>query len=641
MRIQRENTNLDLPSEYIADLGFSCEAIQGCPIMARLRVAEATCTQLADELEKLRHENTALSKQCEGLQGDLNHIRHLHFGQSSEKLAPTENLVSDPECLGTLDNAEGTQESITTEARTSDEESESNPASDSRSDSESDGSEPKASVPPNRRKRGGQNGHAGHGRTIPEGLPVVIEKLALSPEQTHCGISGKAYCHARPQISRTVSIEFRPVLVHYERETVIECRFAGQCTADMNYCAHKEAFLAASEVDQASADVDATAELSDKTKPSKAKTRFITAARKPQVIPKGKFSHALLAFILILRFGYSIPVERVLSLLALWGLVIPKGSIFGAFKQMQPAIKPLYEALVEESRSDKQWCVDETGWMSFIKNPDKKGFLSWIWIFVSKRAVVYIHHGSRSSAVPLGHLGTTVKGILNCDRFSAYKKLAKLIPGLVLAFCWAHTRRDYLNASVKHKQLEPWAALWIERIGEIYHLNDHRIQVRHDAEALGKAQKRLEDAIAKMERDCRSELEDPNLHAAQKKVLKSMLNHWAGLTVFVQDVDIPIDNNAAERGMRKPAQARRTSYGTYASWSGEFMAEMLSITQTATLHGLNPQAYLEYYLDEYAKTQGTDLDIEALLPWNIPADVLKERNLLSHDHPNKATQASA
>ena len=66
--------------------------------------------------------------------------------------------------------------------------------------------------------------------------------------------------------------------------------------------------------------------------------------------------------------------------------------------------------------------------------------------------------------------------IIVCDRYSAYKKLARLAPNIVLAFCWTHMRRDFLDAGRGFRELEAWALQWKERIGALYQLNGLRLE---------------------------------------------------------------------------------------------------------------------------------------------------------------------
>ena len=80
---------------------------------------------------------------------------------------------------------------------------------------------------------------------------------------------------------------------------------------------------------------------------------------------------------------------------------------------------------------------------------------AWLWIATSVDAV-YLHvDASRSAAAAATLLGGLRKGaVLVCDRYSAYKKLARLAAGrLVLAFCWAHVRRDFIKVAAARGDL--------------------------------------------------------------------------------------------------------------------------------------------------------------------------------------------
>ncbi len=166
--------------------------------------------------------------------------------------------------------------------------------------------------------------------------------------------------------------------------------------------------------------------------------------------------------------------------------------------------------------------------------------------------------------MPLVFLGNTAIGVLICDRFSAYKKLAKLITGIILAFCWAHFRRDFINAGKKYKELESWANEWLDRIANIYHLNKVRLECIDDPIQFKQAQIDLEKAIDDFKKKIDEEAADESLHPYQKKVLKSAIGHWEGLTVFVKYPEVPIDNNEAERNIRTIAIQRKNFLGSHA-----------------------------------------------------------------------------
>jgi len=255
--------------------------------------------------------------------------------------------------------------------------------------------------------------------------------------------------------------------------------------------------------------------------------------------------------------------------------------------------------------------------VSFIQLPGKKNYLTWMWVFVSRKVILYIWDPSRGSSVPLAHLGHLAKGFLTVDRYSAYKKLVRLVPGLTIAFCWVHFRRDFIRAALADKTLRPWAERWQESIGEIFRLN--KVRKKDPAR-----QKDLEKALEKMEKTINAELEETTLSERQHKVLKSAKKHWEGLTVFVDHPEVPMDNNSAEQQLRTVALGRNNYYGSRAEWSSHLAAVCLSLIKTAQLNGLNPQEYLRYYLDGCGKAGGVPEDLTPYLPWNLTPEKLRE-----------------
>ncbi len=430
-------------------------------------------------------------------------------------------------------------------------------------------------VPKNKRKRGAQPGHKGHGRKIPVELETIYKDIEVPEEERFCPICNQQGEEVTlTEDSNEIDCEIKLFMVKTRRKRI---KFNCGC---------------------------------ENTK------RFITAPRTPKAIPKSKLSHNLLALLIVLKYMFAIPINRVLDLLALQGEILCAGTVTGAFRKCLALFEPLYQTLVETSKTEKRWNVDETSWLTFIHLPGKKNYLTWMWVFISQKVVLYIWDPSRSSSVPLEHLGKLAQGFITVDRYSAYKKLAKLVPGLKIAFCWVHFRRDFLRASLSDKTLEPWALQWKERIKQIFRLNRAR-------EKDPSRQKDLEAAICKMENTIHTELKDPALNELQQKVLKSAQRHWEGLTVFVKHPEVPMHNNIAEQQLRITALGRNNYYGSRAKWSSRFTAICLSLVKTAQLHGLNPQEYLRYYLDACGRAGGAPEDLKPYLPWNLTKEMLK------------------
>jgi transposase len=105
---------------------------------------------------------------------------------------------------------------------------------------------------------------------------------------------------------------------------------------------------------------------------------------------------------------------------------------------------------------------------------------------------------------------------------------------------------------------------------------------------------------------------------AAVNVLQSMENHWAGLTVFVDNPDVPMDNNKAERSARIAVVGRKNFYGSGSQWSGELAATMYGLLMTVQLWGINPRTWLSAYLNACAENGNQPpADLTPFLPWTM------------------------
>lgn len=246
----------------------------------------------------------------------------------------------------------------------------------------------------------------------------------------------------------------------------------------------------------------------------------------------------------------------------------------------------------------------------------------------------------RSHDVPEEHFGPVEgRGILVVDRYKAYQAIDKVKSGLiVLAFCWAHVRRDFLGVARSWPDQEGWAWDWVSQIGTLYHLNDERLKVREDAAAFAAADGALRAAVTSFGERGQAELREGAIHPARRKVLESLGDHWTGLTVFVEHPEVPMDNNTAERSERGPVVGRKNYYGSGSVWSGQLAAMLFSLFQTLCLWGLNPRLWLAEYLTACAQAGGeASANVDRFLPWNLSPE---QRRALGCEDRGPATDTS-
>ena len=190
-----------------------------------------------------------------------------------------------------------------------------------------------------------------------------------------------------------------------------------------------------------------------------------------------------------------------------------------------------------------------------------------------------------------------------------------------LAFCWAHVRRDFLAVLTGWPELTDWACTWIGDIALLYQRNHHRLDQQPHTPAFAEAERQLRDQVAHLERRRDEELAQPTLRQPQKKVLTSLHKHWQGLTLFVDNPHVPLDNNEAERRVRGPVVARKNFYGSGALWSGRLAAMLFTLFQTLGHWDLNVHDWLMAYLNACAAAGGQPPPTpDQYLPWNLSAE---------------------
>jgi transposase len=430
-----------------------------------------------------------------------------------------------------------------------------------------------------KRDRGQQSGNPGPKRRDYSHLPVREEVVELPPEQSVCPCCGLPL---RP-LSDTEDAEQIEIEVSAYRRVIHRRRYRRGCTC------HGPITL--------------------------------TAPPPPKLIPKGRYGVSVWVEILLDKYFSYRPTERLLASWRLLGLDLAPGTVTDGLKQLEILLRPIDEALKERNPQGDLHQADETRWRVFIALEGKQGYGWWLWVVLGPDTVIYRLEASRSHTVPEDHFRAESRGVLVVDRYSAYKAMSWVKDGvLVLAFCWAHVRRDFIRVGKGWPELKTWALQWLRRIRVLYRLNDRRLAVQKDAAAFGEADGRLRQAVAEMKTEMETELGRADLATPCRKALESLHEHWEGLTRFVDDPRIPMDNNASERRARGPAVARKNFYGSGSLWSGQQAAAMFSILATLSLWRLNPRKWLTWYFEHCASAGGkVPEDIQPFLPWNLDA----------------------
>jgi hypothetical protein len=186
-------------------------------------------------------------------------------------------------------------------------------------------------------------------------------------------------------------------------------------------------------------------------------------------------------------------------------------------------------------------------------------------------------------------------------------------------------------------QLTHWTQDWLKRIKALYAAHDTLMAAWDDAAApapreaaaaaahLDDACSAWDDALAVIDEARKKQAAAPGLQEPAKKALATLDREWDGLAAHRDYPMISLDNNAAERAIRRPVVTRKNAYGSRNGDAARLAARIWTVTATAEMAGLNVLTYLTAYLDACGRNGGKPLtgpELERFLPWAAsPADL--------------------
>jgi transposase len=324
---------------------------------------------------------------------------------------------------------------------------------------------------------------------------------------------------------------------------------------------------------------------------------LIQAPVAPQVIDKGIPTSGLLAQVLIAKFADHLPLYRQEGIFARAGLALPRSTLAEWVGACGVCLQPLAEALKAELLARTVLHADETP-VPMLKPGLGKTHRAYLWSYGTTEydalpAVVYDFTEGRAGHYARSFLGTW-SGKLVCDDYSGYKALFGA--GVVEIGCMAHARRKLHELYANHRSAI--AEEGLKLYGALYEVEAEARERQLDAIARLRLRQERARPIADALRSWlvlhRSKVPDGS---ATAKAIDYSLGRWEALTRYLDDGDLPIDNNWVENRIRPVALGRSNWLFAGSLRAGQRAAVLMSLIQSAKLNGHDPYQYLRDVLE--------------------------------------------
>jgi transposase len=344
-------------------------------------------------------------------------------------------------------------------------------------------------------------------------------------------------------------------------------------------------------------------------------TNIVSAPVPTPLVPNSIADETIVTETILQKYQQKVPAYRQEKWWRALGVELSRDNICNwHIIATHNAIEDLYELLHKNLCAQKILHADETSYKVLSSSKAK----TYYWLFQSGKheahQITLYHHGDgREQTIPQAFL-KDFNGYLHCDGYSAYENL----PGVTLMNCGAHVRRKFFEVMPKDFQKHPnknnFGYIGTTYWNKLFKIEKELADLTSE-ERLAQRQIRLKPVLDEFYAWC--EHLNPLSGSKLGKAVKYALDHRKGIETILEDGDLELSNNRAERSIKELVIGRK-NWLFSASFEGATCSGMiLSIIKTAEANNLDVQKYLNFLFREIPNLeQRTPEAISAYLPWS-------------------------
>ena len=328
-----------------------------------------------------------------------------------------------------------------------------------------------------------------------------------------------------------------------------------------------------------------------------------TAPAPLKLFAGARYSIGFAAHVAVAKYADHLPLERQVRAMQRDGLTIDSQTLWDQLNVLGRLLEPAHSRLKDHILREPVIGVDETHWKVMGekgKQQGGKGKLWQVWATCCPTAVHYSIKNSRSAEAAKTVLDG-FGGVALTDGYAAYESAKKQGGGFVLANCWAHVRRKFVEVEEQHPGK---CSEVLDLIGQLYEL-EREAKGKPPDEVLALRKERSAKVVLEIQRWTYGVEALPE--SSLRRAIAYMGSLWDGLRVFLRNPNVSLDNNATERALRGIVVGRKNHYGSRSDRGTEVAAILYSLIESAKLADANPHAYLETAI--LAALRGTEIPL--------------------------------
>lgn len=317
-------------------------------------------------------------------------------------------------------------------------------------------------------------------------------------------------------------------------------------------------------------------------------------------LSKTVLGNSFLARILVQKFAWHLPFYRQSQMLQESGIDLSRDVLISAANKLADTLTPIVVYMALEIKSSPLVQIDESPINVAVKNSSGKAKYnknSYYWPILGANQVVFTYTGNRKHCNVSNIIGDDFQGVLLSDGYKAYLEYCKSNPEASLALCWDHARRRFHDL----KDKEPLALEALVQIKTLYKVEADIKELLAKGELLPekvpKYRKKHALPILNTFKDwCEILMAAPEVLPKDELMAACayVLNHWTGLTLYLEHGFVPISNIAVEQQIRNLKLGAKNWLFAASETGAHTVAMMNSLVCTCKMNGIN---ILDYFTD--------------------------------------------
>lgn len=314
-------------------------------------------------------------------------------------------------------------------------------------------------------------------------------------------------------------------------------------------------------------------------------------ARAPGVLPKALVGNQRLTQVVFWHYRDGIPLGR-LSEQAQIGL----GTLIQVLHRLARLFQPVVPRLVEQYRRAPVRHADETSWRT-------DGHSGYAWLFATSTVSLFLFRSTRSASVTKEVLGDQpLPGVLVVDRYNGYNRAP-----CALQYCYAHLLREVEDLGKEfpeHPEVRRFTASLIPLLAQAMHLHSQPLSERAYYQQARRLRQQFQQVVGQ-----------PAQHLGVRRLQDLFIDNAHRLYHWVEDRQVPADNNRAERELRPTVIARKVSFGSQSDAGAKTREVLMSVVHTLKKRCADPESHFKRVLDQLADDPSQD-PVDLLFPFD-------------------------